>query len=146
MTGGGLFRPVVSLLAGTVFGLGLAISGMIDPARVLGFLNVASGHWDPSLVFVLAGAVMVAIPGVFLQRRLSRPWLDERFHLPARTRIDRRLLLGALLFGVGWGIAGFCPGPAIAALSTARPVVFLFVAAMALGMLAWDRLFARSGD
>lgn len=146
MKDGNLFRPAVSLLAGMIFGLGLAISGMIDPARVLGFLDVASGHWDPSLVFVLAGAVLVAIPGVFLQRRLSRPWLDERFHLPAKTRIDRPLLLGALLFGVGWGLAGFCPGPAIAALSTARPVVLLFVAAMILGMLAWSRLVARAGD
>jgi hypothetical protein len=146
MKGGDLFRPAVSLVAGMIFGLGLAISGMIDPARVLGFLNVASGHWDPSLVFVLAGAVLVAIPGVFLQRHLSRPWLDERFHLPATTRIDRPLLLGALLFGVGWGLAGFCPGPAIAALSTARPVVLLFVAAMILGMLAWSRLFAKAGD
>ncbi|MDZ5451227.1 YeeE/YedE family protein [Labrys sp. ZIDIC5] len=146
MRGGDLFRPAVSLVAGMIFGLGLAISGMIDPARVLGFLNVASGHWDPSLVFVLAGAVLVAITGVFLQRRLSRPWLGERFHLPATTRIDRPLLLGALLFGVGWGLAGFCPGPAIAALSTARPVVLLFVAAMILGMLAWSRLFAKAGD
>lgn len=140
---GTFLRPLFSMLAGTIFGLGLSISGMIDPARVLGFLDVASGHWDPSLVFVLAGAVMVAIPGVFLQRHLPRPWLDERFNLPTKTKIDRPLLLGAATFGVGWGIAGFCPGPAIAALSTGRPTVLLFVVAMGLGMLAWDRLLAR---
>lgn len=144
MNGKALLQPMLSLLAGVVFGLGLSISGMIDPARVLGFLDIASGHWDPSLIFVLAGAAIIAMPGVFMQRRLSRPWLDERFHLPVKTRIDSSLLLGASIFGIGWGIAGFCPGPAIAAISTARPLVFLFVATMAVGMLAWDRLFARS--
>ncbi|MGJ4859729.1 DUF6691 family protein [Labrys sp. La1] len=141
-----ILRLAISLLAGTLFGLGLSISGMIDPARVLGFLNIASGHWDPSLVFVLAGAAMVAIPGVFLQRHLSRPCLDDRFHLSTNTKIDRPLLLGATIFGVGWGVAGFCPGPAVAALSTGRALVFPFVAAMTLGMLLHDRFGTRTGN
>ncbi len=135
-------RLAAALAAGLVFGLGLSLSGMIDPARVLGFLDLASGQWDPSLVFVLAGAVMVAAPGIALQRRLSKPLLDEQFHLPPPGAVDRRLLGGAAVFGIGWGLAGFCPGPAVAALSLGRAPVLLFVAAMLAGMLARDRLFA----
>ncbi len=141
MTRNGL-HLLVSLLAGTVFGFGLSLSGMINPARVLGFLDLLSGQWDPTLMFVLGGALLVALPGVMLQRRLARPLLDQRFHLPTKTAIDRRLLLGAALFGAGWGLAGFCPGPAIAGLATSLPMVLLFVAAMAAGMLLHDRFLA----
>ena len=136
-------RILVAILAGALFGFGLSLSGMIDPARVLGFLDVGSGHWDPSLMFVLGGAVAVAVPGILLQRRLVRPALDSRFYLPERrAAIDRRLLLGSAIFGIGWGLAGFCPGPAVAGLSTGLLSITLFVAAMAGGMITHDRLIA----
>jgi len=138
-----LARVPVALLCGVLFGFGLSLSGMVDPARVLGFLDVASGRWDPSLMFVLGGALAVAVPGVVLQRSLARPLLDGRFHLPEKTCIDRRLILGSALFGAGWGLAGFCPGPAITALATGLVPVFVFVAAMAAGMIVHDRLIAR---
>ncbi|MGE3831498.1 MAG: DUF6691 family protein [Parvibaculaceae bacterium] len=140
----GLVRVPVALLCGALFGFGLSLSGMANPARVLGFLDVASGHWDPSLMFVLGGALAVAAAGVMLQRRLARPMLDDRFHLPEKRGIDRRLILGSALFGAGWGLAGFCPGPAVSALSTGLAPVLLFVAAMAAGMIVHDRLIVRS--
>ncbi len=132
----------VALVSGALFGFGLSLSGMIDPARVLGFLDLASGHWDPSLMFVLGGALLVAVPGVALQRRMRRPALDTQFHLPQATAVDRRLVVGSALFGAGWGLGGFCPGPALSALSTGAPMVLLFVAAMAVGMILHDRVFA----
>lgn len=135
-------RLLVALGAGALFGFGLSLSGMLDPARVLGFLDIASGHWDPSLMFVLGGAVAVAVPGVALQRRLRTPLLDDRFRLPEKTGIDRRLVGGSALFGIGWGLAGFCPGPALAGLALGMPPVFLFVAAMAAGMILHDRVIA----
>ncbi len=137
-------RALVALAAGALFGFGLSLSGMLDPARVIGFLDIASGRWDPSLAFVLGGAVAVAIPGVLIQRRLARPALDRVFHLPETGRIDRRLLAGSALFGIGWGLAGFCPGPAVAALSLGLQPVFLFVAAMAVGMFVHDRFIAAA--
>lgn len=140
-----LQRFVVALLAGALFGFGLSLSGMLDPARVLGFLDFASGHWDPSLAFVLGGAVLVAVPGVMLQRHLRRPLLDDSFHLPEKTEIDRRLVAGSALFGAGWGLAGFCPGPAVSALSLGLAPVFLFVAAMAAGMILYDQAIAENG-
>ncbi|MEN5082665.1 YeeE/YedE family protein [Bosea sp. TWI1241] len=136
-----MMRIVVALGCGALFGFGLALSGMADPARVLGFLNLA-GDWDPSLIFVLGGAVGVALPCVLLQRRLRRPLLDAGFHLPEKTGIDRRLVAGSALFGVGWGLAGFCPGPAIATLSLGLAPVVLFVATMAAGMVLFDRVIA----
>jgi uncharacterized membrane protein YedE/YeeE len=136
-------RALVALAAGAIFGFGLSLSGMLDPARVLGFLDIASGHWDPSLMFVLGGAVLVTMPGILLQRCLSRPALDRVFHLPDTSAVDPRLLAGSALFGIGWGLAGFCPGPAVSALSLGLAPVFLFVAAMAAGMLVHDRLIAN---
>lgn len=140
---GAVARAAVALVAGLVFGFGLSLSGMVNPGRVLGFLDVASGRWDPSLAFVLAGAVIVALAGTALQRRMARPVLDDAFHLPSARRIDGRLVLGAALFGVGWGLAGLCPGPAVAALSLGLAPVFVFVAAMLAGMLLHDRVAAR---
>ncbi len=137
-------RALVALVAGALFGFGLSLSGMVDPARVIGFLDIASGHWDPSLMFVLGGAVAVTLPGILLQRRLSRPVLDRTFHMPASDRIDARLLAGSAIFGIGWGIAGFCPGPAVSALSMGLLPVAVFVAAMVAGMFVHDRLFARA--
>ncbi|SFM17018.1 YeeE/YedE family protein [Methylobacterium pseudosasicola] len=126
-------RILAALAAGFTFGLGLALSGMLDPARVRGFLDVA-GAWDPSLIFVLGGAVTVSGLGYLLSRRLAGPVLDARFDLPTRRRIDAPLLLGAALFGIGWGLSGFCPGPAVAALSTGAIPVLVFVVAMLIGM------------
>lgn len=126
-------RPAVALASGLVFGLGLALSGMLDPARVRGFLDVA-GDWDPSLAFVLGGAVTVSAAAYAVARRLRRPVFDARFHEPTKTRIDPPLILGAILFGIGWGLAGFCPGPAVAALSTGALPVAAFVLAMLAGM------------
>jgi len=134
---------VVALLSGAVFGFGLCLSGMVNPARIIGFLDIASGRWDPSLIFVLGGAVITAAPGVILQRRMASPILDARFHLPEKTEIDARLLGGSAIFGIGWGLAGFCPGPAIAALSTGLASVALFICAMVAGMILHDRILTR---
>ncbi len=137
-------RALVALVAGAIFGFGLSLSGMVDPARVIGFLDIASGHWDPSLMFVLGGAVAVTMPGMLLQRRLTRPLLDRTFHVPAADGIDGRLLAGSAIFGIGWGVAGFCPGPAVSALSMGLAPVLLFVAAMAAGMMLHDRIMAKT--
>lgn len=120
--------------AGLLFGLGLALSGMIDPARVLGFLDVA-GHWDPALVFVLLGATSVSAASYALMRRMSHPLFAPRFEVPRAAPIDARLLGGAALFGVGWGLSGFCPGPALASLVLLQPGSLVFVAAMLAGMV-----------
>ena len=139
----GAARPLVALVAGLTFGLGLALSGMLDPARVRGFLDIG-GAWDPSLVFVLGGAVSVSALGYGLSRRLPRPALAQTFDLPTSRRIDAPLVLGAALFGIGWGLSGFCPGPAVAALSTGAAPVFVFVTAMLLGMAASELRVRRS--
>lgn len=134
----------VALLSGALFGYGLSLSGMVDPARVLGFLDIASGRWDPSLMFVLGGAVCIAFIAVTIQRRLQRPVFDTQFHIPERTDIDARLIGGSVLFGIGWGLAGFCPGPALSALTTGLTPVLLFIVAMIAGMLLHDRVLARA--
>ena len=113
-------RAFGSLLSGTIFGFGLALSGMMNPARVRGFLDL-SGDWDPTLAFVMGGAMLVMAAAWLVQRRLARPAADRDFHLPETQTIDAPLLSGAVLFGVGWGLAGLCPGPAIASLGTAPP-------------------------
>ena len=136
-------RLALALIAGALFGFGLSLSGMVDPARVSGFLDVASSDWDPSLIFVLGGAVLVAVPGVLLSRLLVRPILAKDFSLPAKTRIDRPLILGSAIFGLGWGLAGFCPGPALSAFALGLTPVILFVCAMIAGMLVHDRLYAK---
>jgi uncharacterized membrane protein YedE/YeeE len=135
------WRVLVALASGTVFGLGLAISGMLDPARVQGFLDVF-GAWDPSLAFVLGGAVTVAFGGMIWVSNMDRPVLDDMFHMPTNTRIDGRLIVGSAVFGIGWGLGGFCPGPAIASLSLGLTPTFLFVAFMVVGMVIHDRLVA----
>jgi len=130
-------QSLASLVVGAIFGFGLSLSGMLDPARVRGFLDIA-GHFDPSLGFVLAGAVAVSGLGYLISRRLPRPALDASFHLPKRKDIDRRLLIGAAIFGVGWGAAGFCPGPAIASLALGIAPIFVFTAMMLLGVAIHD--------
>ena len=122
-----------SLLAGLIFGLGLIVSGMANPAKVLGFLDLA-GRWDPSLAFVMGGAIAVGLVVFRFARRRTASFLGEAMRLPTANRIDRRLLTGSVLFGVGWGIAGFCPGPALVALGMGETKSVLFVAAMLVGM------------
>lgn len=140
-------RIVAGGLAGLIFGVGLAVSGMMDPARVIGFLDVgrlfAGGIWDPTLGFVMGGALLVTLPGFARLRGKAAPVLTEAFQWPTRRDVDARLLLGALLFGVGWGLVGFCPGPALAALSTALTPVLIFAASMAAGMLFYGATFGR---
>ena len=119
---------------GTLFAVGLALSGMTKPSKITGFLDVA-GAWDPSLGLVMAGAVAVTFVAYRLIRRRRAPLFDTRFHLPTRKDIDLRLVLGALLFGVGWGLAGYCPGPGIVAAASGAVGALVFVAGMTAGML-----------
>jgi uncharacterized membrane protein YedE/YeeE len=133
-----VLRIIAALGSGSIFGLGLAISGMMNPARVIGFLDVA-GSWDPTLAFVMGGALLVAVPAYRLTLGRRHPVLDDGLSLPTKTRLDTPLILGSALFGVGWGLVGFCPGPAVAAVVTGLPTVLGFVAAMLAGMAlhAW---------
>jgi uncharacterized protein len=126
-----------ALLSGLVFGFGLVISGMTQPAKVLGFLDVF-GAWDPTLAFVMGGALAVSLPGYYFARGRGRPLFTAHFRWPTRNDIDAPLVGGAVLFGVGWGLVGLCPGPAIVNLATLLPQVFLFVVAMGAGMYALD--------
>lgn len=131
-----------ALAAGLLFGLGLGISEMLSPSRVLGFLDVA-GLWDPTLLFVMGGALVVAFPAFRLAGRMSHPLFDGRFVLPSRKDIDARLVLGAALFGLGWGLAGLCPGPAIAGLASFNTEVLLFFCAMLAGMVLYRQLLEK---
>lgn len=124
---------IMHLAAGLVFGLGLIVSGLANPAKVQGFLDIA-GAWDPSLAFTMGGAVVVTAIGYTLAFRRSRPFFADRFHVPTAKDIDAPLVTGAALFGVGWGLAGYCPGPAIVALTFANPGTIAFVIAMLAGM------------
>jgi uncharacterized protein len=135
-------RTFAALFAGTLFGVGLAVSGMINPAKVVGFLDVAGG-WDPTLAFVMGGALLVTIPAFRVILNRPRPVLADGFDLPTRSTLDARLLGGAALFGVGWGLSGFCPGPAVAAVTTGLAPVFAFVAAMMAGMVLYSWLFEQ---
>ena len=137
-----MLRTLVALFAGTLFGMGLAVSGMMNPAKVVGFLDVA-GEWDPTLAFVMGGALLITIPAFRLILGRPRPVLADGFALPTKSALDRRLLGGAALFGVGWGLSGFCPGPAVAALVTGLTPVFAFVAAMIAGMTVYTWVFER---
>lgn len=134
-------RLVLTYLIGLIFGVGISISGMANPAKVLNFFDIA-GTWDPSLVFVMGGAVVVAFFGYKIVLSRPTPVLDAKFHLPDNPRIDARLLGGSALFGIGWGIAGFCPGGALPALGTGQIDVFVFVAALVAGIFAAKGLMA----
>jgi uncharacterized protein len=134
-------------LIGLLFGLGLVISGMSNPLKVLSFLDLAaipSGGWDPSLAFVLGGATLVTFIGYRLVLKQERPLFDTAFHLPKKTQIDMPILIGPAIFGIGWGLSGFCPGPAFTALSTASLSVISFVVAMLVGMIAARWLALRN--
>jgi len=125
---------LLPLIAGALFGAGLVVSGMADPAKVLAFLTLAPG-WDPSLALVMASALVVSLPGFAWARRRGRPLFGNSLSAPATQAVDRRLLLGAALFGIGWGLAGFCPGPAVVSAGLGNGAALLFLPAMLLG--AW---------
>lgn len=132
---------LINLIVGLLFGAGLVVSGMANPAKVLNFLDLF-GSWDPSLAFVMGGAVIVAFIGFRLVFRRAKPILSQTFHLPTRRDIDARVVVGPAIFGIGWGLGGFCPGPALAALGFGATGTLAFVPAMVLGM--WGaRLFAE---
>lgn len=138
-------RIAMALLIGLIFGAGIALSGMANPAKVLNFFDFA-GTWDPSLIFVMGGALGATAIGYALVFRRKRPVLDSHFHLPANRRIDTPLIAGSAIFGIGWGITGFCPGGAIPALGLLEPDALIFVAAMIGGIVlaaALRRALAR---
>lgn len=138
---------LVQFLLGLLFGLGLVVAGMSDPAKVLSFLDLASipsGGWDPSLALVLAAGVAVTFVGYRLVLRRPRPVLDTQFHLPHKTAIEAPVVAGPAIFGIGWGLVGLCPGPAFTALGAGHPEALLFVPAMLIGMVAARLLALRS--
>ncbi len=137
-------QMLVTYLAGVIFGVGLCISGMSRPEKVLGFLDIA-GLWDPSLAFVMAGAIGVAFFAFRLAATRARAWLGDPMRLPTSTTVDRRLLAGSAIFGLGWGLAGVCPGPGIVDLGFFDPRAAVFVVAMLAGMVA-EGLVARAND
>ena len=134
-----LLPPVVS---GLLFGMGLTISGMTDPQRVRGFLDLF-GHWDPTLAFVMSGAVLVMAVAWRIQARMTKPVFGEKFSLPDRNDLDPRLIVGAALFGIGWGMAGLCPGPSVASLMLSPVHAIPFVTAMLVGMLLQKIILER---
>ncbi|MDQ7956204.1 MAG: hypothetical protein RET84_09870 [Pseudomonadota bacterium] len=134
-------NALTALLAGLVFGAGLLLSGMADPGKVLGFLDLA-GSWDPSLAFVMAGAIAVAAPGFAWVRLRHAAWGGAELQIPGSRAVDWRLMAGSIVFGIGWGLAGFCPGPAVVAVGMGVGPAVVFVVAMLAGMAAfawWDR-------
>ncbi len=138
-------RNLTAFFVGLVFGLGLCVSGMTQPSKVLGFLDLA-GRWDPSLAFVMVGAIAVAAVAFALAKRRPVSWLGAAIDLPTNRRIDARLVFGSVIFGIGWGLSGICPGPAIAVLGFGSAKAAVFVAAMLVGMLIFeiaDRLARR---
>jgi uncharacterized membrane protein YedE/YeeE len=131
--------------SGVVFAIGLGVSGMTQPQKVIGFLNVV-GDWDPSLLLVLMGAVITYFLSFLVIRKFSTPMFMSKFSLPTRRDIDAPLVLGAALFGVGWGIAGYCPGPAMAMVVTGTPSVLIFVLSMTVGMFVFEVLSVRYAE
>jgi uncharacterized membrane protein YedE/YeeE len=132
-----------SFLSGLVFGLGLIVSGMANPAKVLGFLDV-TGRWDPSLAFVMAGAIAVGFVAFAVARKRTVSFLRQEMRVPTARHIDRRLIGGSIVFGIGWGIAGFCPGPGLVALGMGEPKAAVFVFAMLAGMAVTELVERRS--
>ena len=128
---------ISEFIVGLLFGLGLLLSGMTDPAKVLGFLDVL-GTWDPSLAFVMGGAIAVGFFAFALAKKRTTSFLGGALHLPKATQIDKRLVLGGLTFGVGWGLAGFCPGPGLVSMASGEVKAAVFVASMVAGMLVYE--------
>jgi uncharacterized protein len=135
-------QRLIALIAGLLFGAGLAVSGMIDPARVRGFLDLF-GDWDPTLAFVMGGAMLPMAAAWWLKGRLQSPMASSVFDLPKTNQIDRKLALGSILFGVGWGVSGLCPGPGLANLAIAPGLAVIFVVAMVTGMAIFRLAFTR---
>lgn len=145
-----LKKSLFALAAGLLFSLGLVVSGMTQPAKVIGFLHLAGmaqgiswqaapGFWDPSLALVMGGALLVTLLAFAITPLKSKPWADDKFHLPTRNDIDAKLLIGSALFGVGWALAGYCPGPGLASLLTGGVDALTFVAALIIGMWSAKR-------
>lgn len=135
--------PVLTaLLAGLIFGLGLVVSGMVSPSKVLGFLDIA-GAWDPSLAVVMAGAISIAAPAFTVAKRRTVSLMGAEMKLPVSGQIDRRLVVGSILFGTGWGVAGFCPGPGLVALAVGEVKAVVFVIAMLAGMGVFELIEQR---
>jgi len=128
---------VTEFLVGLLFGVGLIVAGMTDPSKVLGFLDLA-GTWDPSLAFVMGGGILVGLGAFATAKKRTTTFFGGAMHLPTSTDIDKRLIGGGLLFGAGWGLAGFCPGPAIVSLGAGQPKAAVFVAAMLIGMAVFE--------
>ena len=138
-------KNLVTLVSGLLFGFGLLLSGMANPAKVQNFLDLF-GTWDPSLAFVMGGAIAVTMPGFWLVTRRSKALFNTVFHLPTRTDFDMRLIAGSAIFGIGWGLGGFCPGPAVTALPLAAEGTLIFVATMLTGMAASKYLLNRQDN
>jgi uncharacterized membrane protein YedE/YeeE len=134
-----VFSNLSEYLIGVLFGLGLIISGMTNPAKILAFLDIA-GAWDPSLIFVMGGAVLVSLIAFYLAKNRTQSFLGGAMQIPTRRDIDRPLIIGSAMFGVGWGLAGFCPGPALVSLGSGELKALVFVVAMLGGMLLFDFL------
>lgn len=130
-------QRLTEFAVGLLFGVGLIVSGMTDPGKVLGFLDLF-GAWDPSLAFVMGGAILVGLGAFTVAKRRTTSFLGGAMHLPQRRDIDRRLVVGSLTFGVGWGLAGFCPGPALVSLGALQPKAVVFVVAMLVGMAIYE--------
>lgn len=134
---------IVEFAVGLIFGLGLIVSGMTDPGKVIGFLDLA-GLWDPSLAFVMGGAILVGLLAFAVAKKRTTSFLGGAMQLPTARDIDKRLVIGSMVFGVGWGLAGFCPGPAIVSMGAGEPKAFVFVLAMLAGMALFELLESRT--
>lgn len=136
---------LIGLVVGLLFGAGLALSGMTDTQKVIGFLDLF-GSWDITLMFVMGGGLLVTVPVYQLYKNKSRPLFDSQFHLPGTALLDKRLIGGAVLFGIGWGLYGYCPGPAISSIAYGSESTFYFVGAMLIGMFAANALPAKANS
>ena len=127
-----MYSKIFSFLSGLIFGIGLTVSGMVNPAKVIAFLNIL-GNWDPSLVFVMVGAIIFSAPFFYILKNKKKPLFNSSFQIPSRTNIDQNLIIGSSLFGIGWGMVGLCPGPVVASIALFQPLSILFVIAVMSG-------------
>ncbi|GHF77264.1 YeeE/YedE family protein [Thalassotalea marina] len=137
-------KYLLVLIAGILFGLGLSLSQMINPTVVIGFLDI-TGDWNPALMFVMVGALLVTTIGFRFVLKKDKPWFDSQFHLPIKQHLDKSLIIGAVIFGIGWGLAGYCPGPAVAGLALGQLETLYFVIAMILGIKCAQLIVAKRG-
>ena len=137
-----MMNRIFSLLSGLIFGFGLTLSSMTDPSKVIGFLDI-TGKWDPSLMFVMIGAIAICSPIFYILRNKTKPYFALRFEIPKIKKIDKQLIIGSTLFGIGWGTVGFCPGPAISSLALLNPLSILFVISMVVGFYS-SKIFIKN--